>query len=116
MNFLVDENIHRAVIDYLRTKGHDVVSASEIYGQYQDEELVEIAAREHRIIVTSDNDFGTLVFYYHRHPPGVVLFRLADASAEEYLRVLELLYTENSHRLAGYFIVVKGNSFRFRKI
>ena len=42
----------------LREKGHDVLSISESMPQTADEDILEIATRESRIVLTFDKDFG----------------------------------------------------------
>jgi predicted nuclease of predicted toxin-antitoxin system len=47
----------------LREVGHDVVSISELYPGISDREVLEIATKEQRAIITFDSDYGELVFF-----------------------------------------------------
>jgi len=57
---IADENIPRAIIIKLREKGYDIVSVYELKPGMRDEEVVELAVKEWRIIVTFDKDFGRI--------------------------------------------------------
>ena len=72
---LADENIPRAVIIALREKGYDVVSVWEIGPGMSDEEVVELAIKESRIIVTFDKDFGRIALL-KPGAPGIILLRI----------------------------------------
>lgn len=54
----VDEHVKEAIVDGLRLRGMDVVTAQE-RGQRQkdDEELLETATAENRLLLTNDTDF-----------------------------------------------------------
>ncbi len=47
-----------------------------------DAEILKLADREKAIIITTDKDFGELVFKSHEPHKGVLLLRLEDAHAE----------------------------------
>jgi predicted nuclease of predicted toxin-antitoxin system len=58
MQLLADENVSLKAVQLLREKGHDVLSISESMPQTADEDILEIATRESRIVLTFDKDFG----------------------------------------------------------
>lgn len=61
MCFLVDESTGQAVTAYLRRAGHDVMAVAESLPQADDITVLQLAARESRILITNDKDFGDLV-------------------------------------------------------
>ena len=77
MRFLVDENMHYRVVAMLRAQGHDVLWAGDSHRSAPDTNLLELATRQQRTLITYDKDFGDLI-YHHRMaaPHGVLLFRL----------------------------------------
>jgi Domain of unknown function (DUF5615) len=53
-----DENVKAAVVDGVRLRGMDVVTAQERdQRETDDEELLETAAAENRLLLTNDTDF-----------------------------------------------------------
>lgn len=58
---LTDENMHPAVVQYLRSEGMNVLDVKEsgLIGT-DDLKLVRLATAQGRVIVTHDRDFGAL--------------------------------------------------------
>lgn len=97
MRFLTNENIARAVVEQLRTAGHDVLSAKESMQGVPDRDVLARAAAEERVLVTFDKDFGELAFR-SRLPAscGVVLFRISQRGrAQDTQRVVDTLQSRD---------------------
>ena len=62
MKRFADENIARALVAQLRARGHDVLYASEAQPRASDTDWLTRAEAEGRLILTSDKDFGDLIF------------------------------------------------------
>jgi predicted nuclease of predicted toxin-antitoxin system len=75
MNFLADESCAGPVIRALREAGHDVVAISEVAVGAADDEVLERALNEKRVLITEDRDFGELVYARGRSSAGVILVR-----------------------------------------
>lgn len=75
MNFLADESCAGPVIQALREAGHDVVAISEVAAGVSDDEVLDRAQREKRVLITEDRDFGELVYARGRSSSGVILVR-----------------------------------------
>lgn len=56
MKFLVDRCAGRRLADWLRGQGHDVLEARSLGPDPGDRELLEIAAKQERVLVTIDTD------------------------------------------------------------
>ena len=76
MRFLIDMPLPPLVTEWLAAKKHDAVHASEIgLDQAGDEEILERARTEGRVVVTADLDFPRLLAILKSDKPGIVLFR-----------------------------------------
>jgi len=89
---LADENIPRTVIITLREKEYDIASVWELIPGMSDEEVVELAMRESRIIILFDKDFGRISLL-KPSVPGIILLRIPPLNplyiAERILSALE---------------------------
>lgn len=76
MKFLIDNALSPVMAEGLRQAGHDASYVRD-YGMAaaDDEAIFNLAAREERVIVSADTDFGTLLSSYQKAQPSVVLLR-----------------------------------------
>jgi len=116
MQFVVDESAGVAVVEYLRDAGHDVLAVAEIMPQADDRDILALAAREKRILVTNDKDFGELVFRSGQAQHGIVLLRLRDESPACRVRVIRNVMEHHADRLAGHFTVATESGVRIRAV
>ncbi|OGZ35318.1 MAG: hypothetical protein A3A94_02435 [Candidatus Portnoybacteria bacterium RIFCSPLOWO2_01_FULL_43_11] len=87
--FIADENIAPIVIKTLRDKGFDVLGIGENkFYAMNDEEILKLAEKQKRIIITHDKDFGNLIHQFHQKHRGVILLRLRDQSPQNVIRYL----------------------------
>jgi predicted nuclease of predicted toxin-antitoxin system len=79
MKVLLDSCVWGGVRRELEAGGHDVSAAFDWEKDPGDEEILEIAHREGRILITLDKDFGELAIIRGRLHSGIL--RLVDISA-----------------------------------
>lgn len=63
IKFLADVNIEKPVVDFLLNQGYDIKWIPDIDCEMVDEDLLKLANREKRILITNDKDFGELIFF-----------------------------------------------------
>jgi predicted nuclease of predicted toxin-antitoxin system len=115
MRLLLDESSDVRVAPYLRAWGHDVrIVARDYQSAISDEEVLAIAFRERRILITNDKDFGDLVFVKRRPHHGVVLLRLGTLELVPTLDRLEHVLQDYADQLDR-FLVVTPHRVRIRR-
>jgi len=114
LKFHANENTEAEAVAFLRSSGHDVTYAAEIQPRASDEEVLDRATREGRILITSDKDFGELCFRRALPSCGVILIRGKDLSAEGRIRLLQRLLASDPPLQAALFVVVTDKGIRRR--
>jgi predicted nuclease of predicted toxin-antitoxin system len=89
MRFLVDNALSPRLAEGLRSAGHDAAHVRD-YGMAaaSDEDILECATQEHRVIVSADTDFGTILALREAARPSFVLFRRSDKRPQSQLMLL----------------------------
>jgi predicted nuclease of predicted toxin-antitoxin system len=115
MRFLVDESTGRAIARWLDAAGHDTVYVGEQIPQADDDQVIELARTEARVLITNDKDFGEKVFRGSRGHAGILLLRLADERGPNKIQVVRTVVELFGPRLAGNFVVATEHGIRIRK-
>lgn len=117
MKFLTDENIASSVVRELRNKKHDVKDIKEEQLQgILDKEILELANKESRTIITHDKDFAQvsskikhcgiiLVSLKHQHPEAVsiALSRTLESKLTKKIENKLIIITESRIRIQKTF-------------
>ncbi len=116
MTFIADKSLDAPIIKRLRKDGYSIISISELAPGISDDEVLEIANRESRILITADKDFGEPVFRLKRITSGVVLVRLMGLSLEEKVNTVSQFIPLHYEELKAAFTVITQSTFRIRKL
>lgn len=118
MRFLADAGISPKTVEFLRQLGHDAVHVRDLGMQRAaDQDVVERARAENRVIVAFDLDFGEILALGVLDRPSVILFRLADETPESVNRRLASVLSERSEALdSGALILVEDTRYRMRSL
>jgi predicted nuclease of predicted toxin-antitoxin system len=116
MRILADENVPRSVLTWLRAEGHDVTSASDLGIGEPDTRWLTFAEAEQRLILTSDKDFGDLVFRDNLTTFGIILLRLGDVVVPAWVTRLQEVWGVVEANPSGSFIVVTSKRVRVRPL
>lgn len=115
MKFLADENIGFEIIKSLRKSGFDIKSILEANRGINDAIVLSLANKENRILITTDKDFGELVYINKFIHSGVILLRLKNDSSKNKLKILKNLFELHLVELKKAFTVVTESKVRIRK-
>ena len=81
-----------------------------------DDEVLQIAKKGSAPLVTSDKDFGELVFRQHLVSYGVILIRLSGLSTELKANIVSSTISKHENEILGNFTVISPSRIRIRKI
>lgn len=115
MLLVADENIPVGLVAALRQAGHEIRYIREIARGASDPRVLEMALAEDAILLTSDLDFGALVWRQGLSHAGVLQLRLEQLTTREQAELVLHVLNENGERLMGAFAVLSPTSLRLRK-
>jgi len=112
MKFLVDENVRKEVIEFLKSFGYEVLLPP---SGAEDEEIAQIAKQTKSIILTHDQHFANILMYPPQEFSGIIRIKIHPPKAEDITTALhnllnKLSYEEINKRL----IVLEKDGFRIR--
>ena len=115
MRLLADENVPGDLVNGLRAAEQDVVWVRRDAPGASDEEILQWAQREARVVLTFDKDFGDLA-YESRLPAssGIILVRIQRLDGPAIARLSVLLASRDDW--AGHFSVVGPDRVRMREL
>lgn len=113
--FLADESCDFAVVRALRSVGYNVIAVAEVIPSASDEQVLQFAAREKRILLTEDKDFGEWVFAHRKKMAGVLLIRFPGSARSLLVESVMELVARYGGNLAGAFTVIEPGRARIRK-
>ena len=109
----MDENIHRAVVEYFANK-MEVISVAKKCRGCPDEDVVKLSSKLKAILVTRDNDFGNMIFTSKAKCHGVILLRISSVIPSDTIDAIEHVI-ERVKIFEGKFVVVTDKSIRIRE-
>jgi Domain of unknown function (DUF5615) len=116
MRFLANENFPGMAVTALTASGHDVVWVRTVVPGMSDPGVLAWAARDGRILLTFDKDFGELARASALPSTcGVVLFRMPMPKPDDVGQRLANLVTSRSD-WAGHFSVIEPGRIRMRPL
>jgi len=115
MRFLIDECTGPSVAKWLSDQGHDVFSVYDEARGIDDDQVIQMALDQERVLVTNDKDFGEKVYRDNRPHVGIILLRLEDERFASKIQVLSHLLDEYSEKISGSFTVVSEQRVKFSK-
>ena len=115
MRFLIDESADARLAPHLPSLGHDVTLVTADYApSLKDVEILSIAVREQRVLITFDRDFGELVFGQRQPHAGVLYFRLGPIDLGVEISRMDEVLARFSDQLDACLVVTR-RSVRVRR-
>ena len=117
MKIFANENLFEPIIDYLRSRGNDVLSIRDSgLSGISDDEVYEKACKESLVIITMDKDF-TRTF---RFPPercgGIVVAKIYRRTVDETLAIFRKHFQSiNEEDIKGNLVIITQEGVRIRK-
>jgi predicted nuclease of predicted toxin-antitoxin system len=116
MRFLANENFPGAAVASLEAVGHDVVWVRTVAPGMSDQAVLAWAAREQRILLTFDKDFGELARASTLPPAcGIILLRIPMPKPDIVGQRLTAAITARDD-WAGCFSVIEPDRVRMRPL
>lgn len=116
MRWLADECVAASLVAFLRADGHDVLYVAEVAAGFSDVDVIALAFREKRLLLTEDKDFGDLVFRRGSAAPGVVLMRIEPENpALKRIRLIAAIELYGEGLFDRYMVIEEGR-FRSRRL
>ena len=92
MRFLIDNALSPLIAQRLAEAGHDAVHVRDLgMATAEDQDIFALAAAQHRVLVSADTDFGTLLAVSGAKRPSCILLRRRTGHWPEQQAALLLL-------------------------
>lgn len=113
MKVLLDTCVSGGLLKVIEVSGHDVIWSGEWENDPGDTEILSIAHKEGRILVTLDKDFGELAVLHGQKHHGII--RLVNLSLAKQAHVCEMILNKYGAELyGGAIITVDARKVRIR--
>lgn len=96
----------------MKSEKHEVFSVFEQWRGVSDDEIIEKCQNEDYILITSDKDFGEMVFRNQKVHNGIILLRCEPNIFKKRIEVLNKLIQNYSDSLQNNFVVVTNDKVR----
>lgn len=111
---LLDENIGQSVAKLLTNNDYDVKNVADVGFGMRDADILALALREKRVLITLDKDFGQMIYQSRAEHRGVILVRLQNESSPNIKFVLLNFLNSYDGDVVGKFIVLTEDKIRVR--
>ncbi len=98
--------------DWLKNENYEVFSVFEQWRGASDDAILEKCHQENYILITSDKDFGEMVFRNQCVHNGIILVRCSPNNFTKRIEVLAKLLKNYPDKLENNFVVVSNENVR----
>lgn len=105
MKLLIDENISPKTAEFLEKQGYDVKSVRDNNLGANDKEVVELALKQNRIIITLDDDFGEIYYFSNEKALKVSIIKPTKQKISFINQILDKQLPKIEEEEYGLFII-----------
>ncbi len=116
MNLVADEGLDYPILLALRKEGHFVYSVLENLAAALDEDVLKIANQQNSVLITTDKDFGELVYRLNKISSGIILLRLEGLDMSRKIQLVLSAVQMHENEFANSFTVITGHNIRIRRL
>ncbi len=118
IRFLANMNISPKTVAVLQHHGWEMIRVSDLLPvDATDEEILELARREDRMVVTQDLDFSALLALSGYDRPSLITLRLSVSDPETVTRrLLEVVPRMEQFLREGYAVTIEDIAVRVRQL
>ena len=108
LKLYLDQMLRLEVAQTLHDEGHDVVRASEVgQARADDQQILQKAIDENRILITLDQHFGDWVLLPLSKHPGVVRLKVNPTTSENIIKLLiPFLRIHSSKQFTNHLVIL----------
>lgn len=107
LKLLADVNIEKLIIDNLMERGYDIKGVININKHLIDEEILNLANSEKRVIITNDKDFGEIVYRQKLISSGIILLRLPDLTDQVKWDIIANVFSKDLIKVGNFIVITK---------
>ena len=115
MRLVADESVDGPIVERLRAEGHEILYVAELDPGISDEVILEQARTASCLLITSDKDFGELIFRLKQLPGGVILLRLAGITNLRKAEIVASAMQDYGDTMIEAFTVITPGNVRIRQ-
>jgi predicted nuclease of predicted toxin-antitoxin system len=112
IKFVADVNVEKPIVDYLSKQGYDIKWIPDYDCGMFDEELLQMANEEQRVLITNDKGFGDLVIMQKMLSAGAILFRIKGQGAQEKIKLMRKLLMGYKDKLLNHYVIISKSKIR----
>ena len=114
MKVVADESVDGPIVARLREDGHEVDYIAEMEPGMSDDRVLGHANLRQALLLTTDKDFGELVFRQGSLSAGVLLLRFPGVSPSQKAEIVSRAVTRHGTEMQKAFTVITSKIVRIR--
>ena len=118
LRFLADMNLSPITVDALQREGWDIARVSTLLpANASDAEILVLARRQNRVVITQDLDFSALLALGGHAQPSLITLRLSNTDPSLVTERLRQIVPQSEQALQeGSAVTVDDSSLRIRRL